>query len=166
MIKKHNSAETIKMAEETLKKCKDARVYKLAMAVLLTARDGYEPEEAAKILNVSKTTLSRYRKNFTEAVYQLPKKLKTNNNSHLTWEEEVEVLKTIEAAAKRGELTTIYCIKAEYEKVARCKVSKNTIYRFLDRHGWRKITPRPRHPKADTEKQEEFKKNFPKPCNK
>jgi hypothetical protein len=32
---------------------------------------------------------------------------------------------------------------------------------MLARHGWRKIVPRPKHPKADTDAQEEFKKNSP-----
>jgi hypothetical protein len=29
---------------------------------------------------------------------------------------------------------------------------------LLNRHRWRKIVPRPAHPKADKEKREEFKK--------
>jgi hypothetical protein len=32
---------------------------------------------------------------------------------------------------------------------------------MLARHGWRKITPRPRHPEADPQKLETFKKKFP-----
>ncbi|MCE5241943.1 MAG: winged helix-turn-helix domain-containing protein [Desulfobacteraceae bacterium] len=38
------------------------------------------------------------------------------------------------------------------------KVAKTTIYRMLDRHGWRKIMPRPHHPKSDPKAQEGFKK--------
>lgn len=34
----------------------------------------------------------------------------------------------------------------------------STTYRLLHRHGWRKIMPRPRHPKADQEAQADFKK--------
>ena len=39
-------------------------------------------------------------------------------------------------------------------------VDDSTIYRLLHRHGWRKLTPRPRHPKSDLETQEQFKKTF------
>lgn len=46
------------------------------------------------------------------------------------------------------------------EKVGR-EVDDSTIYRLLHRHGWRKLMPRPRHPKADPQIQEQFKKNFP-----
>ena len=38
------------------------------------------------------------------------------------------------------------------------KVSKDYAYDLLHRHGWRKIEPEPRHPKSDSETQEEFKK--------
>jgi hypothetical protein len=33
-----------------------------------------------------------------------------------------------------------------------------TIYRLLHRHRWRKLVPRPRHPKANAEEQATFKK--------
>jgi hypothetical protein len=38
------------------------------------------------------------------------------------------------------------------------KVANTTIYRMLDRHNWRTIIPRPRHPNTNTEAQEGFKK--------
>jgi len=40
-------------------------------------------------------------------------------------------------------------------------VDDSTIYRLLHRHGWRKLMPRPRHPKADEQVREQFKKTFP-----
>ena len=40
----------------------------------------------------------------------------------------------------------------------RTPVDESTIYRLLHRHGWRKLVPRPRHPKAHAEKQATFKK--------
>jgi hypothetical protein len=39
-------------------------------------------------------------------------------------------------------------------------VNKSTISRLLKRHGWRKPMPRPVHPKAKAEAQEEFKKTL------
>jgi len=48
-------------------------------------------------------------------------------------------------------------------------VHLTSIYRLLDRHGWRKLVPRPRHPKATPEEQaackktlrRRFKRDFP-----
>ena len=35
------------------------------------------------------------------------------------------------------------------------------IYRLLDRHGWRKVVPRPFHTNAEKEIQEKFRKKLP-----
>ncbi|HEY6406604.1 MAG TPA: winged helix-turn-helix domain-containing protein, partial [Ktedonobacteraceae bacterium] len=40
------------------------------------------------------------------------------------------------------------------------EVAESTIYRLLGRHGWRKLMPRPTHPKASKEAQEQFKKTL------
>ena len=45
-----------------------------------------------------------------------------------------------------------------FEKKVGHPVARFTIYRLLERHDWRKIAPRPRHPKADSEDQDAFKK--------
>jgi len=40
--------------------------------------------------------------------------------------------------------------------------SNSTVYNLLARHGWRKLMPRPFHPKRDIAAQNSFKKNgFP-----
>jgi hypothetical protein len=39
-------------------------------------------------------------------------------------------------------------------------VHTSTISRLLKRHGWRKPVPRPIHPKAQAEAQQEFKKTL------
>jgi site-specific recombinase XerD len=62
----------------------------------------------------------------------------------------------------RGEILMVGEVKGAYEKTVEHTVPKSTIYRMLARHGWRKISPRPHHPKADVLLQEEFKKNSPK----
>ena len=54
--------------------------------------------------------------------------------------------------------TGISRVKAAYEQILGRKVPKSTVYRMLARHGWRKVMPRPRHPKADASAQAEFKK--------
>ena len=40
------------------------------------------------------------------------------------------------------------------------EVEESTIYRLLDRHGWRKLLPRPKHPKGSQEEQDSFKKTL------
>lgn len=63
----------------------------------------------------------------------------------------------LEKAAIGGILEVGEVHKA-YEKKIDRKVSLSVIYLLLHRHGWRKIAPRPQHPKTNLEIQEAFKK--------
>jgi hypothetical protein len=45
-----------------------------------------------------------------------------------------------------------------YEKAIGHATSDSTVYNLLHRHGWRKLMPRPFHPKRDVAAQNAFKK--------
>ena len=49
-------------------------------------------------------------------------------------------------------------VKQAYEQVVGHVVPKSTVYRMLARHGWRKLTPPPRHPQAIEARQQGFRK--------
>ncbi len=80
--------------------------------------------------------------------------------SYMTWEEEKKFLNQYINKTLTGQITTVYKIKEAFEKRVGKIVHKTTIYRLLDRHGWRKIVPRPKHINSNKEKQEEFKKKL------
>ena len=82
--------------------------------------------------------------------------------ANMTSDEENSFLSSFLEKSAQGEILMVSEIKSAYEKVVGHAVPKSTIYRILARHGWRKIAPRSRHPKADVLLQEEFKKNSPK----
>ena len=77
----------------------------------------------------------------------------------LTLDEERNLLEQIRSKAEQGSIITASAVKVRIEDKTGKAVSEDYIYDVLHRHGWRKVMPRPRHPKADNEKQEEFKKN-------
>ncbi len=77
---------------------------------------------------------------------------------YLTIEQEKQFLQPFFERAAKGEIATCAEIHAAYEACIDGSVDESTIYRLLARHGWRKVIPRPRHPKAEKEKQEAFKK--------
>jgi len=81
--------------------------------------------------------------------------------ANMTADEELSFLSSFLEKAVRGEILMVSEVKKAYERTVGHTVPKSTIYRMLARHGWRKIVPRPRHPKADSLLQEEFKKNSP-----
>src|SRR2546428_9253054 len=61
-------------------------------------------------------------------------------------------------AAGAGEMLNIHDLKAAYEKAIGHATSDSTVYNLLHRHGWRKLMPRPFHPKRDLAAQNAFKK--------
>ena len=51
-------------------------------------------------------------------------------------------------------------MKLAFEAEVKHGVHITSIYRLLDRHGWRKLVPRPRHPKANQKSKPRFKKTL------
>jgi len=74
--------------------------------------------------------------------------------------DETKLLNRFEKQSKSGKLICATEVKQEYEKVAGKRVNKSVIYRMLSRHGFRKIVPYKRHPKANKEEQSNFKKTL------
>jgi transposase len=77
---------------------------------------------------------------------------------NMTLEDEKALLARFAKAAGAGEMLNIHDLKAAYEKAIGHETSKSTIYNLLARHGWRKLMPRPFHPRRDMAAQNAFKK--------
>jgi len=77
---------------------------------------------------------------------------------NLTLEEERQLLQEFLAQSEAGGILEVSRVKASYERAWGRQVPKSTVYRMLARHGWRKVLPRPRHPKSDAATQVAFKK--------
>lgn len=79
-------------------------------------------------------------------------------NEHLTLTEEHAFLAPFIERAKQGQIATRHEIQHALEARLGHTLHHSVVYRLLDRHGWRKLVARPRHPKADADEQEAFKK--------
>jgi len=79
-------------------------------------------------------------------------------HQYLTLEAERQFLAPFFARAAQGKIATAGEIQRAFEAHLGHEVDESTIYRLLKRHGWRKPVPRPVHPKASKEAQEQFKK--------
>ncbi len=75
----------------------------------------------------------------------------TSHRRALTEEQEQEILSKFEEAAKAGKEVTALEIKAAFDEVRGKTTGRGYIYALLRRHGWRKVMPRPKHPKAANE---------------
>jgi transposase len=100
---------------------------------------------------------ARYRREGEEALRDQPKG--GRRHCHLTAVEEEAVLASFVQQAEQGQVAIAGPVRQAYETQLGRPVHHSVIYRALHRQGWRKIQPRPRHPKADLAVQEEFKKS-------
>ena len=87
-----------------------------------------------------------------------PKPSGGRQRENMTLAEEKALLDRFAKAAGAGEMLNIHDIKAAYEKAIGHETSNSTVYNLLARHGWRKLMPRPFHPKRDLAAQNAFKK--------
>jgi transposase len=80
------------------------------------------------------------------------------HKEYLTVEQEQQLLAPLFARAATGEIATAGEIKRAFETQVGHEVDESTIYRWLNRQGWRKLVPRPVPPQASKEAQDQFKK--------
>ena len=79
-------------------------------------------------------------------------------HAYLSEEEEASWLAGFRKAGEAGGILEVGKIHTAFEEKVGRKVAKSTVYDLLHRNGWRKISPRPRHPKFDLEAAASFKK--------
>jgi transposase len=119
-------------------------------------------EEIARHCGVSKATvhdvISTYNRLGIAAVETAGKG--GRRREYLTLEEEKQFLAPFFAQAESGAIATVAQIQEAFEERVGHEVDDSTIYRLLNRHGWRKLMPRPRHPQATLQAQEQFKKTL------
>ena len=83
------------------------------------------------------------------------------HHQHLSAQQEAELLAPFTAKAQAGGMLHVDEIKQALEQQVGATVAASTVYRMLDRHGWRKVVPRARHPKAGVAAQAAFKETAP-----
>jgi transposase len=81
------------------------------------------------------------------------------HHQNLTLQQEQELLTPFLAPAQEGGVLVVAPVQAAYEQAVGRPVRPSVVYRALHRQGWRKIMPRPKHPKASEEVREAFKKS-------
>ena len=88
----------------------------------------------------------------------LPKE-RIGMHRNLSIEEEKEFLSAYTKQAEAGQIIDLNELKAAYIEKVGHSIGGSQIYRMLERHGWRKVMPRSKHPqKASNEAIEASKK--------
>ncbi len=159
------SEELIGAAREVAKKTKDAGELRKAMSVVLSGMLGISLTRVGELIGRSRATVARFHGQFRawlSGVEPTEKKWGGRRRAYLSYEEEELFLSGFFEAAARGGILVVGQVREALEEKLGHKVAETTVYRMLERHGWRKVVPRRRHPKANETAQEEFKKNFKK----
>lgn len=145
---------------ELLKGTKTKSEFQRVQCVLLRSTLGLTPEQIAEFLGWHPVSVRRvqaaYLKQGPTALQVLERGGRYRENISLA--EETELLKPFLAQAEAGGIIVVTEIKTAYEKYIGHAVPRSTVYRILERHGWRKLVPRPKHPKGDPAVQDAFKK--------
>ena len=138
----------------------DLNSYKRVQCIYFRAKFDYSADLITKITGYKLQTVRNIHSAFLKYGSQSLEinKKGGRNNELLTITEEKKLIDKFEDKAKEGGIIEIREIHEAYEKIAGKRVSKSTTYRMLDRNNWRKITPRPTHPKSSVEVMENFKK--------
>ena len=154
---------TIESLAERLKKARGRPEYQRIQCVLLRATLGSSAGEIAKVLGWATTTVHNIHSRWSregDAIFELKPK-GGRRHQHLTLEDEAKLLAPFMQQAQAGGMLQVAQVRRAYEQRVGKSVAASTIYRLLDRHGWRKVAPRPRHPRADVAAQASFKKTAP-----
>jgi transposase len=145
-----------------LKEARSPAEYQRIQCVWLRATLGLKASQIAQALGWQASSVrhvqARYFREGEDTLRDQPRG--GRYHSHLTAEEEKRLLAPFLEKAERGEIVIAAPVQPAYENQLGHPVPHSVVYRALHRHGWRKVQPRPQHPKADAAAQEEFKKSF------
>ena len=151
VITKENAEEIAEYRKGVKDKYTDRRMY----AVQLVG-EGKKVSDICKKLDCDKRQISDWRKSYcTKGIKGLDPDLGGRRHENMTFEEEAAFIAQFKEKADKGLIVRVSEIKAAYEKLTHTTKSKGHIYKILKRHGWRKVKPRGKHPKAASKEVQE-----------
>ncbi len=155
------SEQNIDRLFERQKQAPTLSEYRRIQCVYLKEKHGYTSTQIADITTYHPASVrriqSQYRKEGIESLSPKPKG--GRNRAHLSLADEQALLDTLRTQAEAGQIIEISQIQSAYEAKVGSAVGKSTVYALLKRHRWRKVVPRPRHPKQNESDVAAFKKN-------
>ena len=154
------SAENAAEIKEVRKTITDKKVDRRLYAVQLRG-EGLTNDEIAQKLDTSDKMVSQWVSAYINngGITALLPKERIGMHRNLSIEEEKEFLSAYTKQAEAGQIIDLNELKAAYIEKVGHSIGGSQIYRMLERHGWRKVMPRSKHPqKASNEAIEASKK--------
>jgi len=156
VITKEEHAEIVKLRRANKDKNIDRRLHVLVLRFKGMSYDeianitGYNPQYAQLLI-------SKYRK---QGLEEYAKKHQTGHCWNMPYEEEQEVLDQCSKEAEDGTILTVQDVQKKLEEHLGRKGNSRYAYDVLQRHGWRKVMPRSKHPKAASEEAQDASKKL------
>src|ERR1700738_2094717 len=139
---------------------KDKNEYMKMRAVYLSKVEKMKGKDVAKVIGTSVGMVHqltyRYKKFGIDGLINKPCGGRTW--SYMSLAEEKALLDEVINDASKGLIVISKIIRSKAEQKLGKPVSADYAEDLLNRHGWRKVAPRPKHPKSSIKDQEEFKK--------
>ncbi len=154
-------AQVVQSALQAAEQTKTADELRMAQTVIIPTLLNVSDNLVAQIIGRSRMTVVRLRKEFKKRCsgqQHQDRNWGGRRYGYMSVEQERQFLSQFFDQASQGGILVVSDIKRAFEALVGRNVAKTTIYRMLERHDWRKIMPRPKHPKSDPEAQEGFKK--------
>jgi transposase len=156
------SVEEAAEIREKMKETKNTRVYK-RLEVAALRGEGKNNEEIATITKYNEKWVSQIVSDYcNKGLKYLSKENRGGTKRQsLSYEKESSMLEEFARQAENGQIITVKQIKKRYEElIGRTTKSRSQIYTVLERHGWRKVMPRSRHPKKANDEEIEASKKL------
>lgn len=135
------------------KETRDKRVSR-RLKVLMLRYEGKSNSEIATKLDISTDRLSHLISEYKRVgLDEYVRSKYTGNHRNMSYEEEQAILDRFSAEADAGQIITVKEIKAVFDEKLGRDTGRGYIYMLLERHGWRKLKPRSRHPQKASEEE-------------
>ena len=141
------TAEEYEKIVEAEKRTQDKQISR-KLRVLMLRFEGLDNAEVGKRVGLCSVRVSQlvseYKKTGLEKYTQ---KKYGGNHRNMSEAEEEEILSGFKAKAEAGQVVIAKDIKEAFDKKLGRDTGRGYIYMLLERHGWRKVMPRSKHPK-------------------
>lgn len=162
MARAASGIEVLEKAKEVLSKARTVEELRQAQAVVFPLELGLSMEQTAVGIGVSKGWACQLRTEFIRSGGSCMEKKPGRGGrrrENMSREEEAAFLAPFFDKAAGGGILVVGEIKRALDERLGRTAALASVYNLLHRHGWRKLAPDKRHPKADVEAQEAWKKN-------
>jgi len=160
MRRRQQVSQCIEEVKQAMRETDDKIEYQRLQCVYVgDTQSNLKAEEIGKIVGLCSASVKMIHSKFRKYGFDsIRDKRGGRRRENMRIEEERELLSGFEEQSKSGKLVVASKIKLAYEEKVGREVAESTIYRMLDRHGFRKIVPYKRHPKTNKEEHETLKK--------